>query len=89
MVPLAGLEPALLAELDFESSASTNFTTGAPRCLPLPSGGPKAPQADRSVAGRLAAIAERLGNMDAPYPIHTGEIGDRPRHAHHTVIPPR
>jgi hypothetical protein len=29
MVPLAGLEPALLAELDFESSASTNFTTGA------------------------------------------------------------
>ena len=33
MVPLAGLEPALLAELDFESSASTNFTTGAPGCL--------------------------------------------------------
>ena len=29
LVPLAGLEPALLAELDFESSASTNFTTGA------------------------------------------------------------
>ena len=29
MVPLAGIEPALLAELDFESSASTNFTTGA------------------------------------------------------------
>ncbi len=29
VVPLAGLEPALLAELDFESSASTNFTTGA------------------------------------------------------------
>ncbi len=29
MVPLAGLEPALLTELDFESSASTNFTTGA------------------------------------------------------------
>src|SRR3546814_5654134 len=26
LVPLAGLEPALLAELDFESSASTNFT---------------------------------------------------------------
>src|SRR3546814_16998349 len=35
LVPLAGLEPALLAELDFESSASTNFTTGAPeRSLP-------------------------------------------------------
>jgi hypothetical protein len=29
MVPLAGLEPARLAALDFESSASTNFTTGA------------------------------------------------------------
>ena len=29
MVPLAGLEPALLAELHFECSASTNFTTGA------------------------------------------------------------
>lgn len=29
MVPLAGIEPALPKELDFESSASTNFTTGA------------------------------------------------------------
>jgi hypothetical protein len=29
LVPLAGIEPALLAELDFESSASTNSTTGA------------------------------------------------------------
>ena len=29
VVPLAGLEPALPEELDFESSASTNFTTGA------------------------------------------------------------
>src|SRR6202000_740673 len=27
MVPLAGIEPALLAELDFESSASTNSAT--------------------------------------------------------------
>ena len=31
MVPLAGIEPALLAELDFESSASTNSATGAHR----------------------------------------------------------
>jgi hypothetical protein len=31
MVPLAGIEPALLAELDFESSASTNSATGALR----------------------------------------------------------
>ena len=29
MVPLAGIEPALLAELDFESSASTNSATRA------------------------------------------------------------
>ena len=29
MVPLAGIEPALLAELDFKSSASTNSATGA------------------------------------------------------------
>lgn len=34
MVPLAGIEPALPKELDFESSASTNFTTGA-RVAPL------------------------------------------------------
>jgi hypothetical protein len=32
VVPLAGIEPALLAELDFESSASTNSATGARRC---------------------------------------------------------
>ena len=31
LVPLAGIEPALLAELDFESSASTNSATGAYR----------------------------------------------------------
>ena len=31
VVPLAGIEPALLAELDFESSASTSSATGAPR----------------------------------------------------------
>jgi hypothetical protein len=29
MVPRVGLEPTLLSELDFESSASTNSTTGA------------------------------------------------------------
>ncbi len=31
VVPLAGIEPALLAELDFESSASTNSAIGATR----------------------------------------------------------
>jgi hypothetical protein len=34
LVPLAGIEPALLAELDFESSASTNSATGACRAWP-------------------------------------------------------
>lgn len=29
LVPLAGVEPARLAALDFESSASTNSATGA------------------------------------------------------------
>ena len=29
MVPPVGVEPTLLAEPDFESGASTNFTTGA------------------------------------------------------------
>ena len=29
LVPLAGIEPALLAESDFESDASTNSATGA------------------------------------------------------------
>jgi len=37
LVPLAGIEPALLAELDFESSASTNSATGAN--APPPEGG--------------------------------------------------
>ena len=35
MVPPVGIEPTLLSELDFESSASTNSTTGATgRLLP-------------------------------------------------------
>src|SRR5262249_44322227 len=41
MVPLAGIEPALLAELDFESSASTSSATGAfafPRPKQAPGG---------------------------------------------------
>jgi hypothetical protein len=33
MVPLVGLEPTRLAALDFESSASTNSTTGALRLV--------------------------------------------------------
>ena len=33
LVPPVGVEPTLLAELDFESSASTNSATGATRRL--------------------------------------------------------
>jgi hypothetical protein len=31
MVPLVGVEPTRVSPLDFESSASTNFATGAHR----------------------------------------------------------
>ena len=34
MVPHAGIEPALLSELDFESSASTSSANGARHCSP-------------------------------------------------------
>ncbi len=46
MVPLAGIEPALLAELDFESSASTNSATGATQSgrYHAPSGGVNDPR---------------------------------------------
>src|SRR6266436_1439655 len=47
LVPLAGIEPALLAELDFESSASTSSATGAFGGLPW---GP-ASRSGRNIAG--------------------------------------
>ncbi len=45
-MPLAGIEPALLAELDFESSASTNSATGATQSgrYHAPSGGVNDPR---------------------------------------------
>jgi hypothetical protein len=46
LVPLAGIEPALLAELDFESSASTNSATGACRARPEPGS-----RSGRNIAG--------------------------------------
>src|ERR1700688_5110154 len=48
LVPLAGIEPALLAELDFESSASTNSATGAYRGW---AGRPKRSRSRRNIAG--------------------------------------
>src|ERR1700722_16122155 len=47
LVPLAGIEPALLAELDFESSASTNSATGAFGYRP----GRPASRSGRNIAG--------------------------------------
>src|SRR5580704_8747106 len=51
VVPLAGIEPALLAELDFESSASTSSATGAFRTLK-----PESPRSRsrRNIAGGQA-----------------------------------
>src|SRR6266567_25852 len=49
MVPLAGIEPALLAELDFGSSASTSSATGAFAGLPER----PASRSRRNIAGRL------------------------------------
>src|ERR1700722_9250389 len=57
LVPLAGIEPALLAELDFESSASTNSATGA-----FARNGPKACVAKRAeYSGRLFPVNPRTG----------------------------
>jgi disulfide bond formation protein DsbB len=53
LVPLAGIEPALLAELDFESSASTSSATGA-----FANG-----RAEK--AGRLAKRADYRGSPSA------------------------
>jgi hypothetical protein len=49
LVPLAGIEPALLAELDFESSASTSSATGAHRAPVVRPGS----RSRRNIAGGL------------------------------------
>lgn len=53
---VAGLEPALLAEQDFESSASTNFTTPAQAvsCRPDPSSEAGHPSTDQNDVQREA-----------------------------------
>ena len=54
MVPRVGIEPTLLAEPDFESGASTNFTTEA-----LPPAGRRARRiiADLNRSGNPGAVA--------------------------------
>ncbi len=49
VVPLAGIEPALLAELDFESSASTSSATGARA--------KRSPRRYRTAAGARSTVA--------------------------------
>jgi hypothetical protein len=61
MVPPAGIEPALLAELDFESSASTNSATGA-RAAALTEGG-----AGRNSPPRLIEAQAKTLSSASPF----------------------
>ncbi len=63
LVPLAGIEPALLAELDFESSASTSSATGAFRAQP-------------EGCGREAGGLYRARPAGQPAHIHSTRISD-------------
>lgn len=70
MVPLAGIEPALLAELDFESSASTNSAIGATaadyshrRAAVNASDAPSGRHLDFVGRGAFFACRERYGIM--------------------------
>ena len=74
LVPLAGIEPALLAELDFESSASTNSATGASRA--------EHPEAARIIARNFApsiAARRRFGFFGRAWGQEArGTFGSRP-----------
>ena len=81
LVPLAGIEPALLAELDFESSASTSSATGASGHEPQgTSQGPVA-RSRRNIAGgpfrstRVDVILPRL-DRKSPARYHAQARGD-------------
>ena len=72
LVPLAGIEPALLAELDFESSASTNSATGA-----FGRPGREASVAKRAeYSGRLCPVNPRTAVRSGG----RGTVKDRPKH---------
>jgi hypothetical protein len=100
MVPLAGIEPALLAELDFESSASTNSATGACRN----SAARPRSRSGRNIAGgdcrstRVYRLVQKRGfraseGLGRSYPRAGGSahrLPPRYRHAKHpSVIPLR
>lgn len=85
VVPRVGLEPTLLAEPDFESGASTNFTTRAFQCedikhstglpyWPHPpdrrSLGPRSGRRPSFVSRRLAASPWCCGHVRAAVPEH-------------------
>ena len=61
MVPGVGIEPTLLAEPDFESGASTSFTTPAQVRLKAAQSSDGAPWRKRSMTGALTLIAEAGG----------------------------
>src|SRR5262245_65208582 len=75
LVPLAGIEPALLAELDFESSASTSSATGAFR--PRAQGAGDAKPAEYS--GRSVPVNPRGCDIAAPRQEKSRAL---PRHKH-------
>ncbi len=79
LVPLAGIEPALLAELDFESSASTNSTTGARFC-----GGRiiiRTPRGSTSHGGGLPIIVGARASGSRAVPVRAGRAARPQRSA--------
>src|SRR5262245_15249089 len=81
LVPLAGIEPALLAELDFESSASTSSATGAFR--PPAQGGRWPKPAEYS--GRSVPVNPRGCDIAAPRQEKSRAL---PRHRHEEMNVP-
>jgi hypothetical protein len=74
LVPLAGIEPALLAELDFESSASTNSATGAHHA----SAGRLRSRSRRNIAGALGRSTRVYGLTEAQMPDIERRPAERP-----------
>ena len=81
LVPLVRLERTLLSELDFEFERVYHSATGARERSALA----RREHAGKSIARRLAAIAQRLGDMDPADRFGAGEVGDGPRDAQHPV----
>jgi hypothetical protein len=73
VVPLAGIEPALLAELDFESSASTSSATGAFGPSAVKAGVAKPPEySGRQLPVNPQAQLRKVCRRDADQALTTG-----------------